>query len=62
MNENVTKNLDEALNAVLVRTMLEAKVAPVAAHEVMQLAQAAANLANASATLAQRDMLLAGKL
>lgn len=62
MNENVARNLDEALNAVLVRTMLEAKVAPVAAHEVMQLAQAATNLANAAATLAQRDRIADGTI
>jgi hypothetical protein len=61
MNENVARNLDEALNTVLLRAVKEADYS-VGADSLMKTTQAACNLANAAATLAQRDMLLAGKL
>ena len=61
MNDNVTKNLNEALNAVLLRAVKEADYS-VGADSLMKTTQAACNLANAAATLAHRDRILDGTL
>ena len=61
MNENVARNLDEALNAVLLRAVKEADYS-VGADSLMKTTQAAYNLANAAATLAQRDRIVDGTI